>query len=205
MAQLKWNDAPPNTYEFGVSNVVLYPDGAPGVAWNGVVSIQETSLEGTYSEIYIDGDCFRNISSGGSYQASLEAYSAPDEFRLCEGDVYIREGITITGQSQIRFGLSYKTQIGPLGYKLHIIYNALCSITKKSSDTSAKDPAISTNSWSINAVPPEGQTTRPSAHFFVESESVNPVSLAYFESIIHGSVGVDPELPDPSTLLSIFS
>ena len=106
MTRLEWDKAGERFFETGVDRVVLYPSGAPGVPWNGVVSIDETVAGGDVESLYFDGNKYLDIAANEDFSATLAAYSSPSEFSICEGIKSLAPGLFVGQQPRTTFGLS---------------------------------------------------------------------------------------------------
>ena len=54
MAKVEWDEAGKRIYESGIDQGVLYLTNRLGVAWSGLISLEEISKEDT-SIVYLDG------------------------------------------------------------------------------------------------------------------------------------------------------
>lgn len=205
MTRLVWNIEGQRRYESGVDRGVLYPPEAPGVVWNGLVSVDETIVGGEVQQLHYDGIKYLDFVGPKNYQANLTAFSAPEEFQPFIGYRSLVPGFVLTRQPRQRFGLSYRTKIDDgLGYKLHLVYNALASPTSRSHKTLSPDQQANTLSWTIDAVPPRSNTHRPSAHYIFDSTTTDPTALAIIESYLYGTDTSDPRLPIFEELIDII-
>ena len=141
--KIVWDKTGERFYETGVDRGVLYPQDESGefpagVAWNGLVSLTESPSGAEPSPIYADNIKYLNLLSTEEFGATVEAYTYPDEFAACDGSLDIATGVSVGQQPRKPFSMVYCTKIGndtkntELGYKIHIIYNALAAPTEKS-------------------------------------------------------------------------
>lgn len=210
MTQLLWDQVGEKVFESGSDRGVLYLPGRPGVVWNGLVSVTEKSSGGETSEYYFDGNKYMDLVANEDYQATIEAFTYPDEFLRCDGTLSVKTGLFTTRQPRSRFGLSYRTKIGndlvgaELAYKLHLVYNALASTTEKAyaSATTQVDP--SNFSWTINCVPERIPGFKPSAHLVLDSRTTDPLLLQSIEEILYGNEDNDPRLPTPTEVVELY-
>ncbi len=212
MSRLEWNVVGERLFETGVSHGVLYPRTGPGVAWNGITSINEAVAGGEVESFYLDGVKYLDIVTNEDFQATLEAFSSPKEFAACDGTKRLSPGLFATQQPRKPFGLSYRTLIGndldgiDFGYKLHIVYNCMASPASRSSQTVAGNtPTPGSSSWTINSAPPEASTYKPTAHFVIDSTEVNPYMLGDLESYLYGREGHDPALPSQEEVIAMLA
>jgi hypothetical protein len=204
MTRLAWVPDVNKRYEQGVDHVVLYPDGYPGVPWNGVISVSEDVVGGERAEYYNDGVKFADVVAGRIYQATIKAYGMPVEFEPCLGITTIAHGFSLTKQTKRRFSFSYRTQLGTIGYKIHIVYNATVTNSTKSNKTQTKTVDPLTYSWKIDAVPPPVALFKPNAHIVVDSTKATASNLALLEAMLYGTDAADPTVPDITTVINLF-
>lgn len=144
------------------------------------------------------------------FTASLEAYTYPEEFSLCDGTEAIENGLFVTQQNRQSFGLSYRTKLGndvngvDHGYKIHLVYNAYVAPSEKSY-TSVSDAIEPTNfSWDILTIPSLVPSKRPSSHFEIDSRETSPFLMSLIESILYGDGTQEARLPSITELIEIF-
>lgn len=223
MSKIVWDKTGERLYETGVKNGVIYPqvNGAypKGVAWNGLTTVTESPSGAEATALYADDIKYLNLLSTEEFGATVEAYTYPDEFAVCDGSSELVEGVTIGQQKRTPFGMSYKTTIGndvdgnDHGYKLHIIYGALAAPTEKSYSTINDSPEAITFSWEITTTPVSVTGARPTSSVVIDSTKVKPAQLAALETVLYGKDptttdggdGVDPRLPLPDEIKSIMT
>jgi hypothetical protein len=206
VTQLQWHQGSQIRYESGVDRGVLYPQSGPGVAWNGLVSVNESVDGNDTTAFHFDGVKYLDTVSPSAYRATVNAFSAPREFGECIGERSVIPGFVITRQRRVRFGFSYRTLIGTgLGYKLHLVYNASATPESRSYATMNESASAETRSWRFDAVPELSSTHRPSAHFVIDSTKTNPAALANVESILYGSATRSPRLLNSSELIDFIA
>lgn len=192
MSRIDWNKAGERFFETGVDHCVLYPNIGPGVAWNGVTSINEEASGGDLEPLYFDGIKYADVASSEDFQVTLEAFSAPREFAAADGVKMLVPGLFVTQQPRKTFGLTYRTLIGndlvgtEYGYKLHIVYNCTAAPSGKTNQTLAANTTPGTRSWSISTVPPPASTFRPTAHLVLDSTLIEPFLMAEIETALYG-------------------
>jgi hypothetical protein len=185
--------------------------GSNAVPWSGLASVTEAPSGGEPQPYYIDGDKVLNIPSGEDFGATIEAYSAPLEFAPCAGRLYLSEGLYAADQQKQTFGFSYRTLIGndvqgvSLGYKIHIVYNALAQISDFLHSTMTDGPSVQTRSWDVTTVPVVSAGFRPVAHFVVDTRINTADPVSQLEDILYGSDDDDPRLPTLAELADLFT
>lgn len=211
MTRLIWGAAGERFYETGVDRGVLYVVDDAGVAWNGLVSVSESPTGGEPKSFYLDGYKYSNRAGTEEFEATIEAYTYPPEFDLCEGVTAIKNGLFVTQQSRQSFGLSYRSKIGndidgvDHGYKIHLIYDALAAPTPRVNTTISSSLDAFNFSWKITTKPPSIKDHKSAAHFVIDSRETPPIVLAQIEDVLYGSVDTEPRLPIIPELLYIFS
>lgn len=210
MAGIKWDLQGERVYETGVSKGVLYPLAAGaytgGVAWNGLISVSESPTGAEPTPHYADNIKYLNLVSAEEFEATIEAYTYPEEFAKMDGSAEAVAGVHIGQQNRESFGLSYQTRVGTdqdseAGYKIHLIYGALAAPTEKSYNTIGDSPEAITFSWSITTTPVEMDGFKPTASITIDSRKANPSGLAALEAALYGA---DAKLPLPSEVLTLI-
>jgi len=214
MSRLVWDQTGERKYETGVKNGVLYVQAAGaypvGVAWNGLVGVTESPTGAEPTAIYADDMKYLNMMSVEEFQATVEAYTYPDEFEECDGSAELSTGVRIGQQTRVPFGLAYKTTIGndvsdvDFGYKLHLIYGALASPSDKAYQTINDTPEAITFSWDVTTTPVPVTDMKPTASVIIDSTKADPAKLAALELILFGDTGVDPRLPLPNEVNTLM-
>ena len=199
MSRLVWDEVGKKTYKTGVDRGVLYllSEGAypKGEAWSGLTKVSEKPSGAEATAKYADNIKYLNLVSAEDYGATIEAYTYPDDFAVCDGSADIVPGVTATQQSRKTFGLCYRTLIGndvdgtDFGYELHLVYGALAAPSEKENDTVNDSPEAVTMSWEITTTPVSVTGFKPTAHLIVNSTKVDAAKLKAFEDIIYGKDG----------------
>lgn len=211
MARLVWSSFGQRFYEIGVDRGVLYVGVAPGVAWSGLISVEESPTGGEAKPLYMDGIKYLNLSSAEEYAATINAFTSPEEFGPCDGTVSIQNGLYVTQQPRKSFGLSYRTKLGndvdgpDHAYKIHLVYNGLASPASRSNATITDSPSPNNFSWAITTLPPAITGYKPTAHFVVDSRFTPTDVLSGLEDILYGTDSVAARLPSVSELIDLFS
>lgn len=205
MTKVIWDESGSREYFAGVDRGVLYPVIGSGVPWNGLVSVNELE-ESNLVVNHVDGIAFRQSSGGDSFSATLRAFTYPDEFNECNG---FADGL-IAQQPRVPFGLSYRTLIGndleglDLGYKIHLVYNALVAPTPGEYETIADSVETSLFEWPITTTPLAISGVGPSAHLIIDSTIAYPEVISELEDVLYGTPTTEPHLPTPTEILAIF-
>lgn len=214
MAAIKWNEVGSRVYETGVQKGVLYLINeagkyANGVAWNGLVSVNESPSGAEPTPLYASDSKYIELMSAEEFGASIEAYTYPDEFEACDGSAELDAGITIGQQPRSMFGLCYRTTKGndvagnEYGYKLHLIYGAKAAPTEKAYTTINDSPEAITFSWELTTTPVEVPGFKPTASITIDSTKVTPANMVKIEELLYGTATKEATLPMPSEILAL--
>lgn len=210
MTKLVWGATGERFFETGVDRGVLYVGSDPGVPWNGLVNISESTKGRSLKEFYYDGVKYLNLLSAEEFSAKLSAVSFPDEFAPCEGLVSLQNGLYASEQPKSSFSLSYRTMIGndvsqEAGYKIHLVYNALAARSDRVNATIGDSPTPSELSWDISTLPPPVSGIRRTSHFVIDSIKTPPALLSSVEDLLYGTVSTDPQIPTAQALVDMFA
>lgn len=208
MAKLVWDQIGERFYQNGVDRGVLYPLVGPGVAWNGLMAVANGTSGGELRSVHLDGTLYRYDGQPEAFVGAIKALACPTEFLPCDGILPIGKGLYITQQPRQEFGLSYRTLIGndvssSVGYKIHLVYNALADSNSREHLTGNKLLMPVSRAWGISARPVLVPGRRPAAHFAADTTKVAPAVITQLETILYGSVGVAPRLPTVDELFAL--
>lgn len=216
MVKLAWDRTGERFYETGVDRGVLYlPDAqgayVNGVAWNGLVTVTESPSGAEPNAQYADNIKYLNLFSAEEFGATIEAFTYPDEFAQYDGLGVPTPGVAVGQQARRGFGLSYRSKVGndidgdDYGYKLHLIYGCMASPSEKGYGTINDSPEPITFSWELSTTPVGVTGMKPTSILTIDSTKVDAATLAQLEDILYGTEGVDPSLPLPDTVITMFS
>lgn len=209
MARLTWGAVEDRRYEGGIDRGVLYIDKFDGEPWNGLVSVKESPVGRDIKSLYYDGVNFLNRVTPGHFRGTISAYSSPELFDACDGTLAVANGLYATEQPRKTFGLSYRTMIGDangkiVGYKIHIIYNALANVSDKDYQSISSNPEASPLEWDIVARSVRVPGIRPTAHFILDTTVAYPEVVSAVEDILYGSASEAARLPTANELIEFF-
>ncbi len=225
---LHWDQTGERLYETGVDHCVLYPYNTTtsayddGVAWNGITSISESPSGAESNAQYADNIKYLDLLSAEEFSATLECFTYPDEWELCDGTVAPISGVNIHQQARKTFGLSYRTKIGndvtgDLGYKLHLIYGCKATPSEKSYNTVNDSPEPITFSYEISTTPVTVTNYKATSIITIDSTKFTGTTeagyLTNLEKILYGAdattdpvaAAVAPRLPLPDEVIAILS
>lgn len=213
---LVWDASGARLYESGVSKVVLYPQNSSGIyplgiAWNGVSAITESPSGAEATPIYADNTKYLNLISVEEFGCSIEAYTYPEAFAVCDGSKELVLGAVVGQQARTPFGLCYRTEQGndasgiDYGYKLHLIYGGTAAPSEKAFNTINDNPEAISFSWEVTTVPVAVTGFKPTASITINSKTVTALNLTALEAILYGSELIDPRLPLPDEIKTLLT
>lgn len=213
MPRLTWDDLGKRFYETGVKQGVLYPQvgGAypKGVAWNGLTAVTESPSGAEPTPLYADDIKYLELTSNEEFGCTIESYTYPDEFKACNGEATLAEGVTIGQQTRVPFGFCYKTVLGndekknDYGYKLHLVYGATASVSEKAFQTINDSPEAITFSWEVTTTPVAVKGFKPTAILTIDSTTIAADKLTALEDILYGKDEAEARLPLPDEIAEI--
>jgi len=211
-----WHETGTKTYETGTDRGVLYLQNDKGeypngVAWQGLTGVSENPSGAEPNARYADNVKYVNLMSAEEFAATIEAFTYPDEFGVCDGSAEIVKGVMIGQQNRKAFGMSYRTKLGndvdgdDYGYKIHLIYNALAAPSDKSYQTINDSPEAMILSWDVSTTPVPVTGFKPTASLIIDSTKVSDEGLKLIENILYGTEDEDARLPLPDELISLLT
>lgn len=196
-----------------IENPTEYGD---GVAWNGVTSLSETPSGGEASDLYADDDKYLSLYSEEQLGASLEAYTYPDEWGVCDGSAEVGEGLQLSQQSRKMFALAYITTVGDdvigndKGEKLHLLYGCKASPSDRSYATINDSPEAITFSWELTTTKQEtGDTNlKKTALLTIDTTKLTGgkenATYVALKGMIQGTDSTDPYIPKVKEVVAMF-
>lgn len=215
MSKLVWDQIGERLYETGVEKVAIYPmAGAAypkGAAWNGVTALNLTPSGAEPTNLYANNSKYIALLSAEELGFTLEAYTYPEEFAACDGQVEIAPGVYAAQQSRTPFGLVAKTIVGndsemnKHGYKLHILYGCQASPSEKAYATINDSPEAATMSWEGTTTPVSVNGHQPTSYICIDSTKVDATKLAELEAVLYGTDEAEASLPLPDAIASMLA
>lgn len=215
MSKIIFDNTGERFYETGVKECALFVKEAgaykTGVAWNGITAITESPSGAEASPLYADDIKYLELRSAEEFGATIEAYTYPDEFAVCDGSAELAPGVMIGQQKRSAFGLAYKTTLGndtdgnDHGYKIHLIYGATAAPSEKPYATINDSPEAITFSWELTTTPVAVAGNKPTACLTIDSTKVDAEKLKTLEETIYGTEEKESSLPSPDEVAAIFA
>ena len=220
MSKLVWDQTGEKLYETGVEQVALYPQvgGAypQGVAWNGVSAFNINPSGAEPTALYANNKKYLSLMSAEETAGSIEAYTYPDEWAACDGSKTVIPCVYVGQQTRQPFGLAVKTLIGndekqnKYGYKLHLVYGALASVSEKAYSTVNDSPEVDPMSWEFTTTPVDIgiEGFEPSARIEINSTDFESAELKAklkaLEDVLYGSDEEEARLPMPEEVFELL-
>jgi len=208
MTTLVWDDVGDKLYESGVERGVLYLTDGTGIAWNGLIKVEERFTGAQVTPFYWDGVKYNEIVSVSDFSALVRAYTYPDEFLEFEGIQEIDNGLFAGSQPFKSFGLSYRTRIGndldsQLGYKIHILAHLNAIPSNISYETNNPDINGIEFEWTVTAIPSRIPGYRPTAHLIFDTTKSSEEFITELEAILYGDEVMEAHLPSFESLVGL--
>jgi hypothetical protein len=215
MARLTWDEVGERVYETGVDHGVLYiPDESgdytDGVAWNGLETVTETPAGAEATATYADNIKYLNLISVETFGGTIEAYTYPPEFGICDGSAVLSAGVRIAQQSRHPFGICYRTLIGndvdgtDFAYKLHLVYGITASPSERAYATVNDTPEAISFSWAFTTIPVSVTDHKPTALLTINSNEVDADVLDDLLDILYGASAA-ARMPLPDEIAGMFA
>jgi hypothetical protein len=210
VATLVWDQIGEKIYQTGIDRGVLYLQDGKGVAWNGLIDIEE-STNSDLKSFYLDGVKYLESLSPGEFVGKLKAFTYPDEFDSVNGIAVVAPGLNYYEQPSKSFNLSYRTMVGndiegtEYGYKIHILYNIVANPDGYSFGT-FEDSGITPVefAWSLTGTPPKIDKFRPTVHISMDSRDTPPDIFKLLEAQLYGTATSDASLPSIQEIAEYF-
>lgn len=218
---IEWDKLGERFYETGTDRGVLYPadnTGAYplGVPWNGLTTVTQSPSGAEPNKQYADNIPYLTLYSTEEFGCTIEAFTYPDEFAVCDGSAEAEVGVFVGQQPRKPFGFSYRSLVGndtqgqDFGYKIYLIYNAMAAPSEKAHTTVNDSPEATTLSWEVTTTPVnvgkvDGKDFKPTAFLTIDSTKVPAEKLSSFEDIIYGSEATPAKLPSPAEVIAHFA
>lgn len=224
-----WDKVGERFYETGCDRGMLYlqKDGIypNGVPWNGLSNVTENPSGAEDNKVYADNIPYLNIKSAEEFGVTIECYTVPDEWGLCDGTAEFSPGIYFGQQTRHTFGLAYRTKIGNdtagsnAGHKLHLVYGCSASTSEKSYSTVNDNPEATAFSYEATSIPvpvegkdEDGNEYSPVSIITIDSRTTPKEIWKKIEDTLWGTDGegdnddgTNPRLPLPDDFKEIIA
>lgn len=215
MAVATWDNVGERLYRAGVDRGMLYlPNNGiydTGFPWNGLTAVTESPSGAEPTALYADNIKYITLMSAEDYGFTIEAYTFPDQFALCDGTASPSAGVFVGQQPRKPFGFSWRTRLGndvagsDFGYELHLAWGGLASPSEKAFETINDTPDAITLSWEVSTTPVNATGYKPVASMTINSTKVTAAALLLLENALYGTAGTSPRLPSPDEVIAMFT
>jgi hypothetical protein len=216
MAKLQWDAVGARLYETGTAKGVLFVQGTSGVyeqgvAWNGLSSVKKSPDGAEESPIYADNKKYLSLTSAENLKGSIDAYTYPEEFEVCDGSAAVHPGVYVGQQPRRAFGMVYSTIVGndtmgnAFGEKLHFMYNVKVAPSERAYETVNDEPAALTFSWEFSTTPVDLEDIglEASAGVVVSRHEVSAEAWTALTERIYGTEADEPSLPSLQEVIAL--
>lgn len=216
MVRIAWDQAGKRTYETGTSKGVLFVKNDTGgydtgVPWNGLVSVKQKNDGGDETPLYADNVKYLSLYAVENLKGSIDAFTYPDEFEVCDGSAAVNPGVYVGQQTRVPFGLAYSTIVGndtqgqSYGEKIHLIYNMKVSPSERAYETVNDKPTALTFSWDFSTTPVDLSDVGldSAAGITVEKTKVSASAWTALTDKIYGTATNEPSMPTIQEVISM--
>ena len=224
MSKLVWDQPEEKLYETGVEQVALYVSGTPvenssyeqGVAWNGITAFNISPSGAEPTPLYANNKKYLTLMSAEELGGTIEAFMYPDAWAACDGSKSVIPGVYVGQQARKTFGLAVKTIVGndtemnKHGYKIHLVYGALASVSERAYSTINDSPEVDPFSWEFTTTPVDIgiEGFEPSSYICINSldftETAAKANLKALEDALYGTADAEPYLPEPAKVFELL-
>ena len=216
MAKLEFNTVGERLFETGVKKGVLYVMNDSGtyengVVWNGLTGVTEKPTGAEATNLYADDIKYLVLYGAEEFEATIEAYTYPEEFEQCDGSASLTTGVNIGQQSRKSFAFCYTTALGndtqgqDHGYKIHIIYGCKAKPSEKAYSSINDNPDAITFSWDITTTPIPVSGMKPTATVVIDSTRVESTKLKKIEDKLYGTTTEEATLLTPDQIKTLLA
>lgn len=196
--RLVWDKTGERKYETGADRCVLYKQDSSGtypngVAWNGFTGFTESPSGAEATPLYANNGKYLNLYSAEEFAGTLTAYTYPDEFAECNGEVELTPGVTVSQQARKTFGLCYRTIVGndtegqAHGYKIHLVYGAVAAPSERAYATVNDSPEAVEMSYEISTTPVSVTGATPTASMTIDCTKLSEAAIKAIEDVLYGT------------------
>lgn len=217
MVKLAWDKVGERLYETGTERGVLFVqqelgEFGTGVAWNGLSAVKQSPDGAEESPIFANNSKYLGLTSAENFKGTIEAYTYPEEFSVCDGSKSIALGVYLGQQNRTAFSLAYSTIVGndtkgtSYGEKIHLIYNAKVAPSERPYETVNNDPNALLFSWGFTTTPQavDMEGVKPTSYVMVDSTKVDPADFTALKEMLYGTEILESELPSIDDVIAMF-
>lgn len=212
--KLVWDPIGERRYETGVDRGVVYPQDNKGAypkgeAWNGLISVTKSPSGAEATPLWANNRKYANLISAEELGFTIEAFTYPDSFAICNGEAEVVAGVYAGQQKRTPFGFTYRTLIGTdtegtkAGYKISLIYGAYAGPSEDADTTINDSPEAKIMSWECTTTPVDMTGFEPTAIIEIDSTKVDAEKLAALEAVLYGTAEQEAYLPLPDEVATL--
>lgn len=222
MSKIVWDKVGEREFRTGADHGVLYlmKSGAysNGVAWNGLTNVSKNPSGGEPTDMWADNIKYLTLRGAEQLGLTIECYTYPLEWSICNGEAEIVPGVTIGQQNRNYFGFSWRNLLGNdtegtnYGYEINIAYGCTSSPSEQSNATVNDSPEaaafsfeVSTTAVPVTGTDDDGNEFKPTASVTIKSTDVDADKLKALEDILYGTTTEEPRLPLPDEIMTIMA
>jgi hypothetical protein len=215
MSKLVWDEVGKRLFEAGVEDVAIFPmtgnSYGAGVAWTGITAFNVQPQGGEANKYYADNIHYITVYSAETADFTIEAYTYPDEFKACNGEASLVNGVVIGQQTRKAFGSAFVTLVGndtelqDYGKKITLVYGCRVSPSEKGHSTINENLEPSTMSWSGTTTPIKVEGHKATATCEVDSTIVGDAAFKAVYDYVYGSETAEPTFPTPEKVAQIVT
>ena len=216
MTILTWDGTGERKFETGVDRGVLFPMTTggtydAGVPWNGLVSVTDSPSGAESNPQYADNIKYLDLRGPEELGGTIEAFTYPDEFGVCDGSFEPTPGLTLNQQGRAKFGFCYRTKKGndaegmDAGYLIHIWYGCTANPSEKQYSTVNDSPEALTFSWEVTTDGVATPGRKPVASLTIDSNKLAAAKLKLVTDKLYGTASGMATLPLPSEIITLVS
>lgn len=213
--KLTWDAVGEKYYEMGTKHGVLFVMSNTGVydkgvAWNGLTAVTESPSGADETKLYADDIKYASLRAAEDYGFTIEAYTYPEEWGVCDGSATVAKGVQIGQQKRKAFGFTWETTVGndltdEAGTKIHVAWNSTASPSEKSYATINDSPDAITFSWECSANPVDVSGYKPTAHMEIDLAKLKDATVQAIKGKLYGTESTEPTLPSPDELINLIT
>ena len=213
--KLTWDNIDERLFRSGIDHGALYilrEDGyGPGVPWNGLTSVEDSSSGREVTSLYTNDIRSRLVKTKPERGGSIKCFTYPPEFEACIGGDEINSGLVLYDQEELPFGLVYRSRIGDVaegldhGQIIYIYYGLnLTSSSQNFTTLSSEASSPEELSFSFTSIPEPMEEHDPVSLLTFRSDRVFDLQWERLENTLYGTDESPPTLPYPDDLMRIL-
>lgn len=191
--RMQWDRNEDRVVQSGVDHGVLYPVGGTPVAWNGLTEVAVRRSDPKFEALYYEGRTFDIWSESTQNTFKISAYTYPDTLDYLTGFDHDLTGIKVDNQGSRYFHVSFRTQVSPDEYQIHLVLNQKAIPQESAYKTIEAQAEPILFSWETIGVPMRigGFDT---CYMIFDSRYLPEIMMTAVENYLYGSSQTDPSV-----------